>query len=79
MSSELQWEVPPQASYIIQRKFQKIQRKILKVSILKFQDVKPIQKLFNGNGLHIRGPDASFDTNIAISQMAYASNMAFLT
>ena len=43
---------PPLAPYIIQRKFQKIQRKILKVSILKFQDVKPIHKLFNGIGLH---------------------------
>ena len=34
-SSELQWEVPPQASYIILKKFRKIQRKILKVSFLK--------------------------------------------
>ena len=30
----------------------KIQRKILKVSILKFQAVKPIQKLINGISLH---------------------------
>ena len=83
MSSELQWEVPPQASYIIQRKFQNIQRKILKVSILKFLALKNIQKLFNGIGLHSCGPDASFDTHIAIyifdmCRKAYASNMAFL-
>ena len=32
--------------------FEKIQRKILKVSILKFSAVKLIQKLLNGNGLH---------------------------
>ena len=39
----------------------------MKVSILKFQDVKTIHKLFNGIGLHSCGPDASFDTHIAIS------------
>ena len=83
MSSELQWEVPPQASYIIQRKFQKIQRKILKVSILKFLAVKHIQKLFNGIDLHSCGPDASFDTHIDIytfdmCRKAYASKVAFL-
>ena len=60
-----------------------MQRKILKVSIFTFQDIKRIQKLFNGIGLHSRGPDASFDTHIAISiydisQMAYASNLIFL-
>ena len=46
----------------------KIQRKILKVSILKFWAVKPIQKWFYGIGLHSWGPDASFDTHIAISR-----------
>ena len=45
-------EALPLGPFIIQRKFRKIQRKILKVSILKFQDVKPIHQLFNGIGLH---------------------------
>ena len=58
---------PPLAPYIIHRKFQKIQRKILKVSILKFWGVKLIKKLFNGIGLHSWGTDAFFDTHIAIS------------
>ena len=49
-----------QASYIIQRKFQKIQRKISKVRILKISAVKLIHKLFNGICLHSWGPDASF-------------------
>ena len=56
---------------------------MLKVRIRTFEAVKPIQKLFNGIGLHSWGPDVSFDTYIAISiydisQMAYASNIAFL-
>ena len=50
-----------QASYIKQRKFQKIQRKILKVSILTFQAAKHIQKMFYGIGLHSWDPDGSFD------------------
>ena len=65
----------------IQRKFQKIQRKNVKVSILPFWALKPIQNLFNGIGLHSWGPDASFDTHIAISihykcQMPNASFMS---
>ena len=61
----------------------KIQGKILKVSILTFWAVKLNQKLFSGIGLHSWGPDASFDTHIALSlygmcRMAYVSNMAFL-
>ena len=56
---------PPLAPYIIQRKFQKIERKIFKVSILIFLAVKHIQKLFYGIGLHSCGPDTSFDTHIA--------------
>ena len=54
MSSELQWEVPPQASYIIQRKFQKIQRKILKV----MQSVQTIYEMLRSQTLcrvHGRG------------------------
>ena len=47
MSSELQWEVPPQASYIIQRKFQKIQRKILKV----MQSVQTIYEMLRSQTL----------------------------
>ena len=58
---------PPLAPYIIQRKFLKIQRKISKVSILKFWAVKLINKLFKDFGVHSWGPDASFDTYIAIS------------
>ena len=58
----------PRSRYIIQRKFQKIQRKISKVSILKFAAIKLIKKLFNGISLHSWGPDASFDTHIAISR-----------
>ena len=46
-----------------------MQRKMLKVSILKFQDVKPIYKLFHGTGLHSWGPSASFDTHIGISSV----------
>ena len=72
---------PALSAYIIQRKFQKIQRKISKVSILKFWGIKLIQKLFNGIGLHSWGPDASFNTHIAISSydiwcMPYASFMS---
>ena len=62
---------PPLAPYIIQRKFLKIQRKISKVSILKFWAVKLFGKLFNGIGLHSWGPDASFDTHIAIYHMIH--------
>ena len=69
--------------YIIQRKFQKIQRKISKISILKVLAVKPNRNLFNAIGVQSIRPYASFDTHIAISksdkrQMAYALNMAFL-
>ena len=71
------------STYIIQRKFWKIQRKILKVSILTFYDIIPPHGLFNGTNLHSWGPDTSFDTHMAISMydicwMAFASNMAFL-
>ena len=66
ISSELQWEVPPQASYIIQRKFKKKQRKILKVSISKFWIEEHIPKSFNGLDLHSLSPDRSFDIHIAI-------------
>ena len=58
---------PPLGPYIIQRKFHKIQRKILKVSILKFWAAKPIHKLLNCICLHSLGPYASFDTHNAIS------------
>ena len=51
---------------------------MLKISILIFLAVKPIQNLFTAIG-----PYASFDTHIAIfeydkRQMAYALNTAFL-
>ena len=68
----------------IQRKFQKIQRKNVKVSILPFWALKPIQNVFNGISLHSWGPDASFDTHIALfiydmCRLAYLSNRAFLS
>ena len=61
-------EDPALASYIIQRKFQNIQRKILKVSILIFLAFKPIYKWFYAIDLHSWSPDASFDTHIAMSR-----------
>ena len=75
---------PPLAPYIIQRKFEKIQRKILNISILRFWAAKPIHKLLDCVSLHSLGPYPSFDNHIDISmkeicRMAYASNMAFLT
>ena len=57
---------PPLAPYIIQRIFQKIQRKISKVSILIFCAIKPIHKLFNGICLHSSCPNASFDTYVYV-------------
>ena len=48
--------------------FKKIQRKIMKSSILRFWAVKPIHKLLNGICLHSLGPNASFETHIAISR-----------
>ena len=59
---------PPLAPYIIQRKFQKIHGKILKVSFYKFWAVKLIHKLFSVIGLHSWSSDASFDTHITISR-----------
>ena len=76
-------EDPALAPKIIQRKFQNIQRKILKVSILIFWSIKPINKIFKDVGLHSWSPDGFFDTHIAISicdmcWMVCASNMTFL-
>ena len=70
-----------QFHYIIQRKFQKIQRKMSKVSIFPFEAIKPIHKLFYGIILHSWGYNATFDTHIAISrhdicQMPYVSFMS---
>ena len=70
-----------QQPYIIQRKSQKIQRKILKVSFLRLWAVKPIQKQYNGIGLHSWGPDGTFNTHIAITRhdkcrMPYVSFMS---
>ena len=56
----------PQSLYIIQRKIQKIQRKIMSVSVLAFSAIKSIKRLMTGIVLHSWGPDASFDTHIAI-------------
>ena len=63
-----QLEDPALAPYIIQRKFQNIQRKISKVSILNFLAFKPIYKWFYAIDLHSWSPDASFDTHIAMSR-----------
>ena len=73
----------PQSPYIIQRKFQKIQRKISYIDILKFLALKPIKMLFVGFGQLSLGPDASFDTHIDISRhdlcrMRYMSFMILL-
>ena len=73
----------PQSPYIIQRKFQKIQRKISLIGILNFLVLKPIKKLFVGIGLLYLGPDASFDTLIDICRhdicwMTYMSFMSLL-
>ena len=67
--------------FIIQRKFRKIQRKILKVTFSKFLAVRLIQNLFNGIGLHSLGPDARIDNRIDIfindmCRMACVSKMA---
>ena len=72
---------PPLALYIIQRKFLKIQRKILKFGILKFWAIKLITKLFNGTSLHSWGRDASFDTHIAISRhhKCRVTNVSFMS
>ena len=69
------------STYIIQRKFWKIQRKISKVSILTFKDVKPPHRLYNGISLHSWCPDASFDTHIAISRhdKSWMLNMSFMS
>ena len=66
---------------VTERKFCKIQRKILKVNILKFQDVKPIHKLFNGISLHSWGPNASFDTRIGMSshEKCWMPNASFMS
>ena len=63
-----QLEDPALAPYIIQRKFQNIQRKISKVSILNFLAFEPIYKWFYAIDLHSWSPDASFDTHIAMSR-----------
>ena len=72
---------PPLAPYIIQRKFQKIQRKMSKVRILKFWAGKLINKLFKVIGVHSWGPDASFDTHIAISRhyKCPVTNVSFMS
>ena len=54
----------------------------MKISILIFLAVKPIQNLFTAIVLQTIGPYTSFDTHIAIfeydkCQMPYALNMAF--
>ena len=75
-------EVLPLEPFIIQRKFRKIQRKILKVTFSKFLAVRLIQNLFNGIGLHSLGPDACIDNRIDIfindmCQVACLSKMQF--
>ena len=50
----------------------------MKSSILRFWVVKPIHKLLNGICLHSLGPNASFDTHIAMSLYEYdMCRMAF--
>ena len=74
---------PPSGSFHYTKEISKNTKENFESQFLKFQEIKRIQKLFNGIGQHSWGADASFDTHIAISiyetsQMAYASNMAFL-
>ena len=56
----------PQSPYIIQRKFKKIQRKIMSGSVLAFSEIKSMKRLVTGIVLHSWGPDASFDTHVDI-------------
>ena len=58
----------PQSPYIIQRKFKKIQRNIMSVSVLAFSAIKSIKRLVTGIVLHSLGPNASFDTHIVLSR-----------
>ena len=58
----------PQSPYIIQRKFKKIQRKIMSGTVLAFSEIKSMKRLVTGIVLHFWGPDASFDTHIVLSR-----------
>ena len=73
--------MPPKPFKYTKEISKKIQRKMSKVSILKFWAVKLIKKVFNGISLHSWGPDASFDTHIAISRhyKSGVSNASFMS
>ena len=69
---------------VIQRNSQKIQRKILKVSILNIFMNQSAKMLLNDIWLRSWGPDGSFDTHIVIFindiyPMPYMSIMSFLS
>ena len=53
----------------------------MKSSILRFWVVKPIHKLINHICLHSLGPNASFDTHIAISRhdLCQMPNVSFMS